>query len=144
MKYMRILSLLLLTLFIASGCCSQKKVDMTSTQIEYSAHSRGYYKSIVVQDKSVSVTSGRNAEAVQSTIDEAKWNKIVDAFSKVNLDSLSTLKAPTDKRTYDGAAIGNLKISINGKTYETPGFDNGFPPKEIEKLVNLLVGFSKE
>ncbi|MFC4475753.1 hypothetical protein BSF41_22820 [Flavobacterium sp. ACN2] len=141
---MRILSLLLLTLFIATGCCSQKKTDMKSTQIEYSAHSRGYFKVITVQDKTVSVIKERNAEAVSSNIDDAKWNKIVDAFSKVNLEGLSTLKAPTDKRTYDGAAIGNLKIVKDGKTYETPGFDNGFPPKEIEKLVNLLVDFSKE
>lgn len=141
---MRILSILLLTLFIASGCCSQKKVDMQSTQIEYSAMSRGYYKSIVVENKSVSVTKERNADAVKSNIDDSKWNQIVSAFSKVNLENLSTLKAPTDKRTYDGAAIGNLKIIKDGKTYETPGFDNGFPPKEIEKLVNLLVDFSKE
>jgi len=141
---MRILSLLLLTLFIATGCCSQKKTDMKSTQIEYSAHSRGYFKVITVQDKTVSVIKERNTEAVSSNIDDAKWNKIVDAFSKVNLEGLATLKAPTDKRTYDGAAIGNLKIVKNGKTYETPGFDNGFPPKEIEKLVNLLVDFSKE
>ncbi len=141
---MRIVSLLLLTLFIATGCCSQKKADMKSTQIEYSAMSRGYYKSIVVQNKSVSVVKERNAEAVKSNIDDAKWNKIVDAYSKVNLENLNTLKAPTDKRTYDGAAIGNLKITKDGKTYETAGFDNGFPPKEIEKLVNLLVDFSKE
>ena len=141
---MRILSLLLLTLFIASGCCSQKKVDMTSTQIEYSAHSRGYYKTIVAQDKAVLVTVARNAEPVKITVDEAKWNEIVAAYSKVNLENLSSLKAPTDKRTYDGAAIGNLKITKNGKTYETQGFDNGFPPKEIEKLVNLLVDFVTE
>lgn len=117
---------------------------MKSTQIEYSAMSRGYYKSIVVENKSVSVTKERNADAVKSNIDDSKWNQIVSAFSKVNLENLSTLKAPTDKRTYDGAAIGNLKIIKDGKTYETPGFDNGFPPKEIEKLVNLLVDFSKE
>ncbi|MBO9583138.1 MAG: hypothetical protein J7574_03160 [Flavobacterium sp.] len=141
---MRILSILLLTVFIAGGCCSQKKANMKSTQIEYSALSRGYYKVITVQDKSVLVVKERNAQAVKSIIDDAKWNKIVDAFSKVNLEGLSTLKAPTDKRTYDGAAIGNLKIVKDGKTYETPGFDNGFPPKEIEKLVNLLVDFSKE
>ncbi|MBZ4035933.1 hypothetical protein K6T82_14250 [Flavobacterium sp. 17A] len=141
---MRILSLLLLTLFIATGCCSQKKTDMKSTQIEYSALSRGYYKVITVQDKTVSVTKERNAEAVKNNIDDARWNKIVSAFSKVNLEGLSTLKAPTNKRTYDGAAIGNLKIVKDGKTYETPGFDNGFPPKEIEELVNLLVDFSKE
>jgi lipopolysaccharide biosynthesis regulator YciM len=74
---MRIVSLLLLTLFIATGCCSQKKADMKSTQIEYSAMSRGYYKSIVVKNKSVSVFKERNAEAVKSNIDDAKWNKIL-------------------------------------------------------------------
>lgn len=141
---MRILSLLLLTLFIATGCCSQKKTDMTSTQIEYSAMSRGYYKTIVVQNKTVLVTKQRNAEPVKINVDNAKWNEIVAAYSKINLENLSSLKAPTDKRTYDGAAIGNLKITKEGKIYETPGFDNGFPPKEIEKLVNLLVDFSKE
>ncbi|MDP5198562.1 hypothetical protein [Flavobacterium sp. DG2-3] len=141
---MRILSLLLLTVFIAGGCCSQKKADMASTQIEYSALSRGYYKVITVENKTVSVTKERNGEAVKSNIDDAKWNEIVSAYSKVNLEGLSSLKAPTDKRTYDGAAIGNLKIIKDGKTYETQGFDNGFPPKEIEKLVNLLVDFSKE
>lgn len=135
---------MLLTVFIASGCCSQKKVDMTSTQIEYSAHSRGYYKSIVVQNQTVSVTNGRDQKSVENKIDDAKWNEIVKEFSKVDLDKLSSLKAPTDKRTYDGAAIGNLKITQNQKTYETAGFDNGFPPKEIEKLVNLLVDFAKE
>lgn len=138
---MRILSLLLLTIFIASGCCSQKKVDMTSTQIEYSAQSRGYYKSIVAQNKTVSVTNGRDASPVQINLDDAKWNEIVTAFSKLKPENLSSLKAPTAKRTYDGAAIGNLKITKDGETYETQGFDNGYPPKEIEKLVNLLVDF---
>ncbi|TCN61023.1 hypothetical protein D0809_03850 [Flavobacterium circumlabens] len=141
---MRILSLLLLTVFIATGCSSQKKADMTSTQIEYSAVSRGLYKKILVQNESVSVTNGRNEEAVETKIEASKWNKIVSEFEKVNLESIPDLKAPTEKRFYDGAAIGNLKITSNGKTYETKGFDNGFPPKEIEKLVNLLVDFTKE
>ncbi|MEO6174671.1 MAG: hypothetical protein ABIP27_05925 [Flavobacterium circumlabens] len=117
---------------------------MTSTQIEYSAVSRGLYKKILVQNESVSVTNGRNEEAVETKIEASKWNKIVSEFEKVNLESIPELKAPTEKRFYDGAAIGNLKITSNGKTYETKGFDNGFPPKEIEKLVNLLVDFTKE
>jgi hypothetical protein len=141
---MRIVSLLLLTVFIVTGCSSQKKTDMTTTQIEYSAVSRGLYKKILVQDESVSVTNNRNEEAVKTKIEASKWNKIVAEFEKVNLESIPELKAPTEKRFYDGAAIGNLKITSNGKTYETKGFDNGFPPKEIEKLVNLLVDFAKE
>jgi hypothetical protein len=141
---MRIVSILLLTFFITSSCSSQKKTDMKSTQIEYSALSRGLYKKILVQNKSVSVTNGRDTEAVESKIDAAKWNKIVTEFEKINLDNIPKLKAPTEKRFYDGAAIANLKVTTNGKTYETKGFDNGFPPKEIEKLVNLLVDFTKE
>lgn len=135
---------MLLTFFITSSCSSQKKTDMKSTQIEYSALSRGLYKKILVQNKSVSVTNDRDTEAVESKIDAAKWNKIVAEFEKINLDNIPKLKAPTEKRFYDGAAIANLKVTTNGKTYETKGFDNGSPPKEIEKLVNLLVDFTKE
>lgn len=141
---MRLLSLLLLTIFIGTSCSSQKTSDMTSTQMEYSAMSRGLYKKIVVQNKTVSVTNGRNTEAVESKIDDAKWKQIVAEFSKINLESIPTLKGPTEKRFYDGAAIGNLKITQHQKIYETPGFDNGYPPKEIEKLVNLLISFTKE
>lgn len=141
---MRILSLLLLTIFIGVSCSSQKKTDMKSTQIEYSAVSRGLYKKIVVQNQMVSVTNGRNNEAVESKINDAKWKQIVAEFSKVNLETYSTLKGPTEKRFYDGAAISNLKIIQNQKIYETQGFDNGYPPKEIEKLVNLLLDFTKE
>lgn len=141
---MKIVSLLILVLFIGTGCSSQKKIDMTGTQIEYTAMSRGLYKRIVVQDQKVSITNGRDTEAIVSEIDNAKWNKIVSEFEKINLDSLPDLKAPTEKRFYDGAAIGNLKIIQNPKTYETKGFDNGFPPKKIEKLVNLLTDFVKE
>lgn len=141
---MRILSLLLLTLFIGTSCSSQKNADMTKTQLEYTAVSRGIYKKIIVQNKTATVTNGRNAEAVEIKIDDAKWKQIAAEFSKINLENIPNLKAPTEKRFYDGAAIGNLKITQNQKTYETKGFDNGFPPKEIEKLVNLLVDFAKE
>ena len=108
---MKILSLLLLTIFIGTSCSSQKTADMTSTQIEYSAMSRGLYKKIMVQNKTVSIINGKNTEAVESKISDA---------------------------------IANLKVVQNQKTYETKGFDNGNPPKEIEKLVNLLLDFTKE
>ena len=141
---MNLISLLLLVICIGSGCSSHKIAVMTSTEIEYSAVSRGLYKTVVVKNQTVSITNTRGGEAVESKIDTAKWNKIISEFEKINLDSIPNLKAPTEKRFYDGAAIGNLKITQNQKIYETKGFDNGFPPKEIEKLVNLLTDFTKE
>ncbi|MFW0737486.1 hypothetical protein [Flavobacterium sp.] len=141
---MRILSLLLLTFFIGTSCSGQKKADMKATEIEYSAVSRGIYKVIVVQNKTVSVTNGRNAKPVESKIDDLKWKQIVAEFSKINIKNIPNLKGPTQKRFHDGAALGNLKITQHQKTYETLGFDDGYPPKEIEKLVNLLLDFTKE
>ncbi|MFZ0595737.1 MAG: hypothetical protein WAM46_02030 [Flavobacterium sp.] len=141
---MRILSLLLLTIIIGTSCSSQKANDMTAIQMEYSAVSRGFYKKVIVENKTVSVINGKNTEPVKTKISDAKWKQIVAEFSKINVESIPTLKAPTEKRFYDGAAIGNLKVVENQKTYETQGFDNGYPPKEIEKLVNLLVDFTKE
>jgi hypothetical protein len=59
------------------------------------------------------------------------------------LDEIPTLKDPTQKRFYDGAAIANLKIRYQEKNYETTDFDHGFPPAAIEKLVNKIVSLAK-
>lgn len=141
---MRILSLLFLTLFIGSSCASQKNVDMNTVEIVYSAVSRGYYQKVVVKNQMVSITKARGEEAVTSKISGAHWARIVSEFKKINLETIPQLKAPTEKRFHDGAAIANLRIIKNGKKYETNGFDDGFPPAEIEKLVTLLVAFTQE
>ncbi|KFF19397.1 hypothetical protein B0A62_04205 [Flavobacterium hydatis] len=141
---MKILSFLLLTIFIGNSCASQKNTDMSTTQIEYSAMSRGYYQKVVVKDQMVTITKSRGEEPVANKINGMQWAKITSEFKKINLEAIPNLKAPTEKRFHDGAAIANLKITQNGKTYETKGFDDGFPPAEIEKLVTLLVAFTQE
>ena len=78
--------------------------------------------------------------------------KILDDVNKelssltnsVNLEQLATYKDPTQKRFYDGAAIANLKITSNGKEYQTVDFDHGNPPVEIEKLVNKITSFGNK
>ena len=59
------------------------------------------------------------------------------------LEDLNDYKAPTEKRFHDGAAIGKLKITYQGKTYESTEFDHGNPPVEIEKFVDKLQSFAK-
>ncbi|MCV9927978.1 hypothetical protein OIU83_09965 [Flavobacterium sp. LS1R49] len=117
---------------------------MSTTQIEYSAMSRGYFQKIVVKDQMVSITKSRGEEPVTNKINGMQWAKITSELKKINLEAIPNLKAPTEKRFHDGAAIANLKITRNRKTYETKGFDDGFPPAEIEKLVTLLVAFTEE
>ena len=143
---MKILSLLFLTIFLGNGCDSAKAQDIETAIIEYTANTRGFYQKITVKNQMLTVSKDRdgNDKAVPTKISDADWKELVDCFKKVELDSLSKLKAPTEKRFYDGAAIANLKITFKEKAYETNSFDHGFPPKEIKKLVNTITSLAKE
>ena len=143
---MKILSLLFLTIFLGNGCDSAKAQDIETAVIEYTANTRGFYQKITVKNQMLTVSKDRdgNDKPVPTKISDADWKELVDCFKKVELDSLSKFKAPSEKRFYDGAAIANLKITYKDKTYETDSFDHGFPPKEIKKLVNTITSLAKE
>lgn len=142
---MKLLSLLFLTLFLGKGCDSNKQQDMKTAVIEYVANTRGFYRKITIQNQMVTVSKDRrgNDNAIAEKISDADWNVLVTAFQELDLDGIPNLKAPTEKRFYDGAAIANFKIIYKEKAYESTSFDHGFPPVEIEKLVNKINSFVK-
>jgi hypothetical protein len=141
---MKIISLLFLTLFLGKNCQSQNNVDLNTAKMEYTANSRGLYNNTVVENKTVSVTSTRDGKPVSNSLTDAQWNTLIKEFQKVNLEEIPSLKAPTQKRFHDGAAMANLTITYKGKTYESQTFDNGFPPEKIKNLVNTILSFSKK
>jgi hypothetical protein len=141
---MKILSLLFLTLFLGKNCQSQNNIDLSTTKIEYTANSRGLYNNTVIENKTVSVTNTRDGKPVSNSLTDAQWNTLIKEFQKVNLEEIPSLKAPTQKRFHDGAAMANLKIMYKGKTYESQTFDNGIPPEKIKNLVNTILSFSKK
>lgn len=139
---MKIAIAFFLSMFIVSSCVSQKNTDMDTATIEYSAQSRGIYQKVLVENQTVFVSKNRDEKPVETKISDEDWKVLTAEFEKLDLEAVPNLKAPTEKRFYDGAAIANLKIIYKGKTYETKGFDHGFPPAEIKKLVNKLVSFT--
>lgn len=143
---MKILSFLFLTIFLGKGCDSEQKQDIETAVIEYTANTRGYFQRITIQKQTVTVSKDRNGKdnPKAEKISDVAWKALISEFQEVNLEDLQNLKAPTEKRFYDGAAIGNLKITYKGKTYETNGFDHGVPPAEIEGLVNKMLALVKE
>jgi hypothetical protein len=141
---MKILSLLLLTLMLGKNCQDQNNIDLSTAKVEYTANSRGFYNNIVVGNKTISFVNTRDGKPVSSPITDEQWNALINEFKKVDLEEIPNLKAPTQKRFYDGAAMANLKVTYKGKIYESQTFDNGFPPGKIKNLVNTIVSFSKE
>lgn len=141
---MKLLSLLFLTLFLGKGCEEQQQQDLASAVVVYTANTRGFYQQITIKDKTASIVKQRGDKAIPLTvkISDSDWNQLISDFGNVDLDALPNLKAPTEKRFYDGAAIANLMVTYKDKTYESSSFDHGFPPAEIEKLVNKIVSFA--
>jgi len=143
---MKVITLLVLTIFMAKGCSQEAKNDIANAKIVYTANTRGFYQKITIQNQEISVSSERDSadKGATSKISDADWKELVGYFEKIELDSLSTYKDPTQKRVYDGAAIAELIINYKEKEYQTKNFDHGYPPIEIEKFVNKLVSLVKE
>lgn len=143
---MKILTFLTVLLFVCTSCNSKKIVVASNNKnyetlvIHYEANTRGFYQKVIVQNYTVSYTNDRKGEktTIAQKILDADWNALISEFNKVDLENLPNLKAPTEKRFYDGAAIASLKIIYKGKTCQTSDFDHGFPPMEIQKLVEIV------
>ena len=135
-----------MTLFLGKSCDNEQKADIESAVVEYTANTRGFYQKIVIQNQTVSVYKDRQETALPVTekISAADWKELVTMFQEIDLEGLQTLKAPSEKRYYDGAAIGNLKIDYKEKTYQTDGFDHGTPPLEIARFVTKITSLAKD
>ena len=143
---MKLLTMIFLSLFLSKSCEGQTKNDLKTAVLEYTANTRGFYQKITIQDQMVSVSKDRsgNDKTVATKISDKDWKELVGYFETIELDSLPTLKAPTEKRLHDGAAIANLEVSYKDKKYETSSFDHGYPPENIKKLVVKINSFAKE
>lgn len=143
---MKLFTMILLSIFLGKSCTSQTKNDLKTAVLEYTANTRGFYQKITIQNQMVFVSKDRggNDKPVDTKISDKDWNELVGYFETVELDSLATLKAPTEKRFHDGAAIASLKVTYKDKTYQTEAFDHGYPPEAIKKLVTKINSFAKE
>ncbi len=139
MKYLFIL----LSLVFTDNQCSESKINQDALSLEYSANSRGLYKNIKVNKKDISVINKRDALAFTKGCSEGDWKKLLNALKPVEVDHIPNLKAPSNNRLFDGAAIARLKINYEGTLYETKPFDHGNPPEEIAALVKEILTLAK-
>ena len=137
--------MIFLSIFLGKSCEGQTNNDLKTAVLEYTANTRGFYQKIRIQDQMVSISKDRsgNEKAIATKISEKDWKELVAHFETIELESLATLKAPTEKRFHDGAAIANLEVTYKDKTYQTTSFDHGYPPEAIKKLVVKINSFAK-
>ena len=143
---MKVITLILLTVFLGKSCNNEAQNDIANAVIQYSADTRGFHLKLIIINQKGTISRGTGTENPSEEIDisDNDWKEIIGYFEKIDLEEIPTLKDPTQKRFYDGAAIANLKIRYQDKNYETVAFDHGFPPAKIEKLVNKIVSLAQE
>jgi hypothetical protein len=132
--------LLAIILFIL-GCAGQKKSDGNSLKIEYKAFSKGFYETITVENQIVFIAKNREEKPIAFKLSVADWNNLKTILHHMDIQSLHNWNAPTEKRLFDGAASASLKITKQGKTFESQSFDHGNPPEKIKKMISKLLTF---
>ncbi|MGA1227208.1 MAG: META domain-containing protein [Tamlana sp.] len=132
--------LILIEAFLEPSDTEQSKKNYI---IEYSASSRGVYNQIIINEKIISSSQKRGGEPNRKPCDEKNWNTIIEMLGSIDIETISTLKAPSKAFQYDGAAIAHLKITKGDKTYESAPFDHGNPPAEIAELVKEILSISE-
>lgn len=145
----KILSILILTLAIATGCSSSKKTAEASTnrkgaglEFEYSAMTRGSFRKIKATQAGISFTNGRDAKPQLTEISTADWNGMVDYYEKnlaKKVSGLGEIEVPSKKHQFDGAPLATFTVTVGDQQYNTPAFDHGNPPAQVKPLVDEMM-----
>lgn len=139
---MKFLIVLLSIILIDTGC-SASKINQEAISMEYSIRSRRTFKHISVNKKNISTQNHSGEAPLIEPCSKTDWENIIKVLKSVDIENIPNLKAPSEKRFYDGAAIAHLKIIYEGKTYESQSFDHGNPPKNIAELVKEILSISE-
>ncbi|WP_372756308.1 hypothetical protein [Mariniflexile sp.] len=135
--------LIILSFLTLNNGCAQENIDQDAISLEYSASSRGTFKNIKITKKNISYISARGNEPTITVCKKEDWSTLLKTLKDIDISNIPNLKAPSENRFFDGAAMANFKIIYQGKTYETPTFDHGNPPKEIAQLVKEMLSISE-
>ncbi len=112
--------------------------------IHYQALSRGSFFQVTIDKDRIEKTADRSLTN-KSTIkcSENDWSTLLALIEKVQIEDLNEIKAPTDKRLFDGAPSAQIKLIYQTQTYSSSSFDHGHPPEEIKPLVNTILSLAE-
>ena len=122
-------------LLLMINCTAQensKKYDI----IEYKAQTRGSLFAIKVQNNELTYNSNQKKGTHKLSTKEVV--SLSEIINDIHLEKMSSLKAPSERRTTDGALHADFIITVGEEVYKSITFDEGNPPKELKKLEDLL------
>lgn len=128
----------LLILLICFGC-PETPNGYPIKELMYEAMTRGSYFSIHI--KSNILTHKTHKDSKEISLNKKQLKDLDTVLKKIKYTEVSTLKAPSDKRLYDGAFTATITFTSKEGSFQSSAFDDDNPPQELKELVTLLEGF---
>ncbi|WP_338410272.1 hypothetical protein [uncultured Flavobacterium sp.] len=138
---MKLILTLFISLLLTKGCSEYKELE--KSKIVYEASSRGYFKMIIIENKTLLIQNVREGKAQEVKLTDLEWKKLATLFKKIDLSTYNTLEGPTQERYYDGKPHANLSFTKDKVDYVTLGFDHTIPPAQIKELVDAILKLSQ-
>jgi len=137
MKYLKIIVPVVFLLMM--NCAAQNKTKEFD-KIAYEAQTRGSLVQLTIEGNTLSYKTHQKEGTKEITKGQLEELKAI--INELNLEEISDLKAPSEKRITDGALHAEITIKIGDKEYKSITFDAGNPPTELKKLEGLLYSIS--
>ncbi|MCK0179537.1 hypothetical protein MWU50_09565 [Flavobacteriaceae bacterium S0862] len=139
------------SLIIIPKECNNMSSNFTALQerqdtiiITYEAVSRGFFEEISLSKDSLTICNDINKKDYKTyNLSKENWSTCLKLLSKIDMNGLSELEAPTTYRYSDGAPHATLIIKDSDKEIRSSEFDHGHPPNEIKELVEKLLTIKK-
>ena len=72
-----------------------------------------------------------------------EWSIIQSELERINLKKMKELKAPSNKKNFDGALHARVIVVFPSQTFTSVNFDHGNPPEQIAPLVNTMLSLAE-
>lgn len=128
----------LIIILSTMSCVSQKSNSTQESikEIVFNAQTRGSLVNITVSDYTVFYKTHGNSKTY--AINASQRKELEALINKLNIKNISELKAPSNKRAFDGALRATLAIKIGETNYVSSEFDDDNPPEEIKAIIDTL------
>lgn len=143
MKAILKLTLFSATLLLFISCVAQKQntSQVSFEELVFNAQTRGRSENISLTNNKLTYKTLQESGSYNLTQEELQ--QIQKEIAKINLNKIATLKAPTDKRMFDGALIAHLTLKTKEGNFTSSNFDHDNPPSELKALIDLLRSYCK-
>lgn len=142
MKSIHLLLLCVLNVLTCNDAMEKQEADMS---ISYESGTRMSTFEFKMDAKNISITkTGFDAYKKEQDTPADAWEHFQELISRIDLESIESLKMPSSLHASDQAAYGRLVIKTGKQTYTSPMFDDNNPPSEIKALIEEIYNTAED